>query len=271
MLGDKCKKERLIYLIADARDSRSEYLNNKQDELLQKAMVKNLATVAKCFDLLISACLDDPNCFLYQNNVTSDTKMLVEAMTYHEPSDLETHTQSSEAARSSFMYTMAVSSKALTSDYTIIQIIKGLWFAGYYRCATRKRLIQSQYTMAMLDHRLIERALAFKKNKVKITKGEEVVQNTDIYIPICFNDEIIRETLDCTDTPYMYIKDLDLDFKTNVEKYDPEEYIKVKVVSCFTIFELEQRNSEEILEIDAIIIDIHGGGFITGSSNKQVK
>jgi len=260
-----------MHVIENTKNNELGFRTNRQDELLQKTMLKNLATVAKCFDLLISACLDDPNCFLYQNKVTSDTKMLVEAMTYHEPSDLETHTQSSEAALSKIMYAIAIGSKALTSNYTIIQVTKVLWFAGYYRCAMRKRLNQSQYTMAMLDHRLIERAFSYRKYAGKFFKGEKVVQNTDIYIPICFDDEITRETLDCTNTPHMYTEDLDMDFETNLRNYSPEEFIRVKVVSGFNIFWLANKNTHEIQDVDAIIIDVHGGGFISGSSKVQIK
>ena len=249
-----------------------EYSSNRRNNLLQKTMLKDLATVGKCFDLLLSACLDNPECFLYQNEVTSDIEILVEAMTFHEPTDLETHTQSLETGNEKVLYAIAALSKALTSNYTIIQATKGLWFAGYYRCAIQTRIIQAQYTMAMLDHRLIERAFSYKKHSGKFTKGEKAIQNIDIYIPICFGDEITRETLDCTDTPHMYTEDLDLDFKTNVKNYDPEKYIKVNVVSGFTISALERNNNtQEIQEIDAVIIDIHGGGFVVGSSKVQVK
>lgn len=74
----------------------------------------------------------------------------------------------------------------------------------------------------------------------------------------------------------------DWGFESELSEYDPNEHVKVRMLSDIEIpiskrhldRQLEESKSsfhQEIIHVDAVILDLHGGGFMFGSSNKQVK
>ena len=98
-----------------------------------------------------------------------------------------------------------------------------------------------------------------KKIKLKVNKA--------IYIPICKEDEITLDTLESTETPFMIENEVDCEFISNVDKYNQTENVKVRIISDYDIFDF----SKDRFEFEAIILDIHGGGFMNGSSNKNLQ
>ena len=65
----------------------------------------------------------------------------------------------------------------------------------------------------------------------------------------------------------MIENDTDWDYFTDERLYNPAEHVKVRVISNFDIFDM----TKERIEFEAVIIDIHGGGFMNGSSNKNLQ
>jgi hypothetical protein len=110
-------------------------------------------------------------------------------------------------------------------------------------------------------------------------KGEKSIQDTIIFIPMSDYDVITLDNMKSADYPRMLQEDLDCNFLTNLrnantqneKNYDSLEYIKVRVVADFDIFSLTVRTHDTIQEVDTVILDIHGGGFMFGSSKVQTK
>lgn len=93
-----------------------------------------------------------------------------------------------------------------------------------------------------------------------------------IYIPVSHADVITKENLDSTDAPRMYGDDLDSNFVTSLSGHNPNDYIGIRILSNFEIKALtEGRRSKEVQHVDAIVLDVHGGGFMFGSTKIQLK
>lgn len=104
-----------------------------KSSILQKKMLKDVANLAKCFDLLNSAALEDNNAIFYQKQETKDVQLLLQAMRYHEPSDVERHMTNMRNGLNTVKYAFAVASQALTSNYLACQLFTAFRYATYYK------------------------------------------------------------------------------------------------------------------------------------------
>ena len=101
--------------------------------------------------------------------------------------------------------------------------------------------------------------------------------NRLIYIPMSHDDDLTIDNLDDTSIPNMVTKEYDLHFKSDLNKFDRENFIKFRVVSNkdwgrvdWEKGKLIDENAEPV-EVDTVILDIHGGSFNVGSSGDQFK
>ena len=138
----------------------------------------------------------------------------------------------------------------------------------------RKYSYAAEFSLAIPDMKVLERVFSFRRNRgyEESSKVVSVQINKVIYIPICEEDLITADNLDNTDLPHMIANDINWDYKSELDIYDPNKFIKARLVSDFDwINKNSDQSSENLMTVDAIILDFHGGGFMFGSSNKQLK
>lgn len=94
-----------------------------------------------------------------------------------------------------------------------------------------------------------------------------------IYIPIVEEDLVTEENLDDTTCPLMIKEDLQVPCNFSKKKYDPSRQIKIRILSNRDWFAVNWKKKKlfdpdmEPVKIKAIVIHIHRGGFIGGSSS----
>ena len=74
--------------------------------------------------------------------------------------------------------------------------------------------------------------------------------------------------------PEMYANDVDIAPLFKVKKYDPAKHIRVRVISDFADpkwLKNDKTYEDKYWEVDNVIIDFHGGGFLIGNSNDHLK
>jgi len=80
---------------------------------------------------------------------------------------------------------------------------------------------------------------------------------------------ITVDDLSNPDTPFMLANDVDCDYQTGLHNYDPQAFVKVRIISE-TDWTAPAVSGDSLTKYPAVIMDIHGGGFINGSSVKQL-
>ena len=74
--------------------------------------------------------------------------------------------------------------------------------------------------------------------------------------------------------PEMYENDVDIKPLFKIKKYDPAKHIRVRIISDFADpkwLKGDKTYEEKYWEVDSVIIEFHGGGFLIGNSSGQLK
>ncbi|CAI2360451.1 unnamed protein product [Moneuplotes crassus] len=249
------------------------------DESLLKKLLYHAVMLSKCFIMMYAASLDDPDDLLYQKSEESkEREMLIDSMEYHEPSDKEDHVECLNAALSRNKYLMGVASKAIMKPSKFCKIWTGLWYGMYYKLAQETGREQGMFTITMPNERAFQEGVRYKKQQaLKAANAQkiDVEVHEMFYIPIKQDELITIETMEDTSQPKSYTTDEDWPIETNFEEYDDTEYIRARIVADFD-YELykNQKNPKigsDVIEVEALILDFHGGAFMFGSTKKQLK
>jgi len=93
--------------------------------------------LSKCLDFMFASAVEKPDDILYTNHKeeSKDLSLLIENIEYHEPANKEEHTSKIQNVLNGNKYTVAVASKAIAHDNFFLQIMTGIFYAGYYKCA----------------------------------------------------------------------------------------------------------------------------------------
>lgn len=109
--------------------------------------------------------------------------------------------------------------------------------------------------------------------KIMTLSLPKVELSTKIYIPIVEDDILNHESYLDNTFPKIATKDLELPFKVKDGKHDPERFIKVKIISKKDWKKVNWKSGKlkkpkaDPAAVPAIIIFIHGGGFVVGNTS----
>lgn len=104
----------------------------------------------------------------------------------------------------------------------------------------------------------------------------ELEVNQLIYVRKSEKDEVTLDNMEDPEKPEMVTQQLDLFFDVDNDKYDPEKNVKVRVNSSkdwgrvdWTTGQLIDKDAEPV-EVDKVILNIHGGSFNRGCSGNNM-
>ena len=93
-----------------------------------------------------------------------------------------------------------------------------------------------------------------------------------IYVPFSQDDIITVDNLDGDSIPLMIREDLDLQWRFSKTGWPDTEFVKMRITHDFDFWTIDWSKKKfiddnaEPIEFEVIILQIHGGGFISGSS-----
>lgn len=111
--------------------------------------------------------------------------------------------------------------------------------------------------------------LRMQWTKLSANKDTTCKVNQVIYIPIHEADVMTVDDLNDPSVPEMYANDVDIAPLFKVKKYDPAKHIRVRVISDFADpkwLKKDKTYEDKYWEVEGVIIDFHGGGFLIGNS-----
>ena len=141
----------------------------------------------------------------------------------------------------------------------------------------KKGIDQGLYFMDTLDKDILQKLSDLgESNMMKsLTKMSfpKVKVDYKLYIDFSKPDELDEfNNLYTSETPQMVLDDLDMPFKVNIKKYNPDEKLKIRIISEKDWGHIDWKKGilkdpqSEPITLPAAIFFIHGGGFKSGSS-----
>lgn len=172
---------------------------------------------------------------------------------------------------------IAVMSKGLGSTSWVKNIFNAVRFMVKYKNDQERASVRSQFFMTCLKQETVLRMMKLSDYNIvksQLKKGYEKVElDKKIFIPLCKEDLITEDNLDDISYPEMLDNDLDMKCKFSKKGYDPTTSVKVRIIYDCDWFAVDWKKKKlrdkemEPVTVKAIVLHIHGGGFIGGSSS----
>ena len=171
---------------------------------------------------------------------------------------------------------IAVTSQGMWSSSIISQVFKTASYAIYYYFKEEECHYQAKFFMFMLKEDALHRMLKLPQLSIMKRQVQKALYpiclDKKIDIPITKVDELTVENIDEKVLPKMVEDDLDLPFLYEETSLDENEYIRMRLISNVDWGTMDWSTGKPIDEtkepayVDGVIIYIHGGGYICGSS-----
>lgn len=252
-----------------------------QDSKRNKNLLYHSNMLAKWFDLMYGAWLEDPKDIFYQEEPNNEILAIVDIMEYHEPINPKEQVEHINNIQNGSRYKIAIGSKAIMRNNTFWMFTTAAFYACYYKFASQTCIDQANFSLTMPRQKALEKVFEMRKasSAAKASKITDIKTHDIIYIPINEEDVLTLDNLDSTALPKMYEEEIECGFEVNLENYDKNSYVWTRIITDIDGWELPSVQALEdtvkevntIFEVEAIVIDLHGGGFMFGSSNKQLK
>ena len=258
-------------------------LNESIFVMNQSGGTKNLQDIlflstkfAVFFEFLYGAMLEDPNEIFYQREPTDEIKRLFRHYEYHVPEDVESHCEKIKKVEDEYDYMIAVTSQGMWSSSIVSQIFKTATYAIYYYFKEAECRYQAKFFMFLLKEDALHRMLKLPQlgiMKRKIQKAlNPICLDKKIDIPISKVDELTVENVDEQIVPKMIEDDVDMPFLYEQSTLDENEYVRMRLISNHDWGTMNWSTGKPIDEqgepayVDGIVVYVHGGGYICGSS-----
>jgi acetyl esterase/lipase len=177
----------------------------------------------------------------------------------------------------SFDMLIAVMSKGLGSNSWIKNLFNGIRFMIKFKYNKKRAAVRSQFFMTCLKQKTVFRMMRLSELNIiksQLKKGFEKVElDKKIYIPINEADLITEDNLDDASYPDMFENNLEMQCEFTKKNYDPTTSVKVRIIYDWDWFAVDWKKNRlrdddmEPVTVKAIVLHIHGGGFIGGSSS----
>jgi len=226
---------------------------------------------------LQGAMIADPEDIFYHPSSSQTKQNLYKNVIMYSAVEPETHKANLEKGLKSLTHSIAIGSKTMRSKTMAGKLVTGAYRFLYYKIKPKKAQKQGKYFMNIIDQPILMEL--FKLEETKIAKAQMKKQLPDIdidekiYIPITREDVLTLDNIHDDDIPFMIQNDLDLDFEYNKKSTDQYSHVKVRINSRddwgAINWKTGERLTNEVPEqpYSPILIFIHGGGFISGSSS----
>lgn len=273
---------RAFFKIAKMTDVNFKYLKKYHEESNFKRLFVLANGLSKIFDFLYISSMDDPNDIFYNPN-ENDINLLMNCVEFSEPKNLLEHKKMLLDGISHFDYYCAVVAKAFKSTNVFEQVSDFLVWAMYYKDKKQTYLEDGEFAKNWLNKESLTRLLSIIQNEYvqkrlsESTHYSSITVNQELFIPILSADELTIENMDDQCQPIIIEEDLNMKPEVDLYNRDPNGFVKVRLVlkNDYGKFDWKYGNvideDWDSEEFDAIIVHVHGGGFITGSSGESQK
>jgi len=239
---------------------------------------------------IFGAAKEDPSDIFYQSEPNDDIELLTSNMKYidyqDQEKDMMEYLDLMKKAEDQVHRGYAVGSHCLPATTTFGQISSYLGWSVLYSARSifpwgipdpieDGRLFEAMLPLDLLTKGVLMKHEDLAKDKESRFEGDLAV-NKLIYVSKCISDELSLENLKENKVPEMIQKDLELPFTIDKAQYDPDYTVKVRVISKndwgrvdWTTGNLLNPTSEPSY-VDRVIVNIHGGSWIGGSSAKDL-
>jgi acetyl esterase/lipase len=235
--------------------------------------------LSRLFDLLYAAALSDENDIFYvRDPLSEDLGNLLEWLDFSMPEDIQQHKENTLKGIEDFHKSISIAQRGFKNKTLLGQLASSAAWAMYYKVKKEKIWDHGSFLMSVLDKEAVVRILKliqsnYVEKKIGFDKSlPKIALHQLILVPFNQEDILTLENLDCTNPPKMVTTDLDLPFEKHVEKYDKTTHVQIRILSDFDWERVDWENyrlidpNSDCVHLEAIIIHVHGGGFIAGSS-----
>ena len=252
------------------------YMNEEEDNTTKRKILMISVKLSAFFDFLFSSMVWDKDQIFWSQDRLPEIRKMFENYSYEAPEDIDFHFESTVKWLESFDYLVAVISKGFRKKSLFKRVFRSIKFAIQYKNDKQSFQSQAQFFMTVFKEDIIMQMLKLSDNNLLKSQMKKSLPKTMLdkkfYIPFSQSDIITLENLDDSSMPLMLQEDLDLQWKFSKTGWTETEYVKVRVTHDFDFDTINwskkkfiDENAEPV-EFEVIILQIHGGGFISGSS-----
>ncbi|CAI2383899.1 unnamed protein product [Moneuplotes crassus] len=255
-------------------------MNNNKNYPFKNVLIYTMKC-CRLFDFLFSAALDDENDILYKNKLNEEADLLLDCLEFSTPKDVKLHRKNLLTGLNNMNYFIAVANQGFKDEGFFARCTKALSWAFYYKDKEELYKVDSQATLTMLHKDRWAKVMDIVRNhyiKKRINAKDtsfSIGLNTLIYIPNYPEDQLTTANIEDISPPNMMTHSLDLPFSVGLDvDYDHDRHIQVRVVANDDWNRVNWYYGNVIdpsldpVYYEAIIIHLHGGGFILGSSGE---
>ena len=254
-------------------------LNEKDSSKRRKIFIITTHKLSRLFDLMYGAILDDPKSIFYMTDSTNpELLMLTEWMEFEMPEDIESHKEKTTKGVEDFYWTISIAQRGFRHETFAVQLASAAKWTVYYKLKKHKIWDHGTFMLSVLNKEAVVRVLKLiQSDYVEKKLGNDsslpkILINKLFSIPITKEDLITLENSEDPSTPKMMTENLDLPIDEWTEGMDKTERIQVRLL-CNNDWDRVNWKTNKLIDeeaewahLEAVILHIHGGGFIAGSS-----
>ncbi|CAI2359980.1 unnamed protein product [Moneuplotes crassus] len=244
----------------------------------KKIFISLAHRIACLFDYLYAACLDDPSDILYQNDPESeDLKLLLDCCSFSMVENLQEHLENDKKRMIDKQEQIAIALRSFKHKSSVGQAFSSFSWSFYYKIKKQKASDNVTFLASIFDKdelikvfHLIQSSFMEKPESKKDLPKCEVKRT--ITIPFCQDDILRIDNLLSEDRPEMIKNEFDLPFIKSSDRIDLSTHMKIRVNCEYNWSRVNWKKARladpdsDCIHYDGVILYIHGGGFIAGSS-----
>lgn len=227
-----------------------------------------------CFEFLYISLYADPKSIFYSDENREDIEILNKHLTVVNPEDLDKHLKKLEKAAKDIGFFLGVAEKGFQYKGYTKKFMSLLYYSAFYTLNRSTGSSSGTLFTHTIDNATLSRMIQFPENKIiqRLMKVmfKKVGVAKEFYIPMSRPDELTEESYKSPETPYIVQYKHGMNFRLTESNHD--EFVKVDVISHEDWGSVDWRKGKvhdpeaNPVHVKAIVLFIHGGGFISGST-----
>lgn len=221
----------------------------------------------------------DKDSFFYNEDKLEDITFLNKSLEVIFPFNLDKHLKRLEKAGKNIGFYMGIAQKGFQHKSYTKSFVSMAYHTAFYGINWKSGSNNGMLFLHTLDKETLGRMIQFPENKyiqtfLKLTASviSKVELSKEIYIPISKIDHLNEESYLDKETPLIVQNKNGLNFKLSKREVSQDDYIKVTIIAKEDWGTVNWKKGKLInldadpVNIEGIILFIHGGGFISTST-----
>lgn len=228
------------------------------------------------FEFLFSSMLTDSSSIFYSDENREDIEILNNHLTVVNPEDLDKHLKKLEKAAKDIGFFIGIAQKGFQYKANSKKFMSLLYYTAFYGLKRKTGSSNGLLFQHTIDNATLSRMIQFPENKIvqRLMKVmlKKVGVDKQFWIPISKPDELTVSSYRSDSTPYIVQYKNGMNFSLNASSYNHDDFVKVTVISHQDWGKVDWKKGKcydttaEPAHVESIVLFIHGGGFISGST-----